>query len=206
MAVDGGIDGPGRRGVLNQPGSTTSSATPFGAAIEVPDTLALTPTLSRQGGRVLGHQGEERAGRVCRAVFAGSAKGWGPKPNTSHARETPELPEWGLASSAEITDGELITNVEKTICSPIARRNEGAATRDRRGREPVADLGGSSKRAGFCQPSSWVQMGVAFRRDHALFRAYKSTWQRKPTEAERRRMSRAFLRTRHQMGWLRTAG
>ena len=46
---------------------------------------------------------------------------------------TPELPKSSLGFRAEITDGELIMNVKTTVCSPMARRNEGVATRELRG-------------------------------------------------------------------------
>ena len=56
----------------------------------------------------------------------------------SRGQRSETNPESGLASSAETADGEKVTNVEKPICPPVARRNEGVASRDRRGREPAA--------------------------------------------------------------------
>ena len=55
-------------------------------------------------GRVLGHEGGVRAGRVCRALVAVEAKGRRPNPTSAKHAKTPEIPEWGLESSAESID------------------------------------------------------------------------------------------------------
>ena len=91
------------------------------------------------------------------------------KPSTGAPFEIPEIPESDFGPGAEITDDELIMNVNKTVCSPMARRNEGIATRYLRRREPAGGSGCLRKAGRMVPPRrgggalSSVTLGVARR-------------------------------------------
>ena len=115
LGTDAGSDGPaGERGVLTFHPARSSVVPHAGRRVDRTHT---------------GYGGEGDSQARCLRHPASSL---------SAALETPEIPELSLASSAEITDSEKVTDVIKPICPPVARRNEGFATRNCRGREPVA--------------------------------------------------------------------